>query len=334
MPALIAVVGPTASGKTALAKRIAQEIDGYCISADSRQIYRGMEIGTNAESIDLPSMPGFGVGIIEPEQAYSVAQFQSDVVDFMCLPRHRGKIPVIVGGTGQWVQALVDGWILPTVPPQPTLRAQLQKEYDERGLAPLVQRLQRQMSWATSSVDVRNPRRVIRALERTAMLPARVNGLVTVGLPVPVVLLGIDVPTDALEYRIQQRYVSMFERGWLEEVRTLLRRYPAYFPHGTDSNGTDSTQQAQEGARVPDAFRSIGYQELARHLRAPYEYSSERARQDIVHATAHYVRRQRTWWRRRSDVRWVSGIDEARTILRRSPYASVRALMDASVRVC
>jgi tRNA dimethylallyltransferase len=281
---LLAIVGPTGAGKSALALHLAQRFDGKIINADSRQVYRGMEIGTAQPSAqDRARAPHHLFGFLESDQAFSLALFLRLGQEAIAGVHGSGGLPILVGGTGQYAWALLEGWQTPRVPPNPELRRGLEEEAQRLGPEALHQRLRQADPQAAARVDPRNVRRVVRALEVAAALgtvprPRRKPP------PYRSLALGLTTTTRAELYRrLDQRVEAMLAAGWLGEVRALLERgSPEKLP----------------------AFASAGYRELALHLSG--QLSLAEAVQRVKMAHHRLARRQYAWFKPADPrIRWI-----------------------------
>jgi tRNA dimethylallyltransferase len=273
---VIAIVGPTASGKSALAMRVAERLDGEIVSADSRQVYRGMDIGTAKPTADERArVPHHLIDVADPGERYDVLRYQRDGRAALAEIRARGRVALVVGGTGLYVRALLDGLDLASLPHDPSLRAQLESEDP----ATLHDRLRAIDPDAASRVDPRNRRRLVRYLEVATI----------VGGPVPRVRdrsiaglrIGLRPPRDVLVAAIERRVREMVETGVLEEMRGLVAR------------GVDP--------RLP-SMSAHGYVHWASHLRG--EIDLETAIAHTARDVRAYSRRQMTWFRRDAAIRW------------------------------
>jgi tRNA dimethylallyltransferase len=275
-PPLVLVVGPTAVGKTEIAIQLAELLRGEIVSADSRLFYRGMDIGTAKPGrVEQERVPHHLIDIVNPDQTLSLAAFQQMARDVIADIQRRGKLPLLVGGTGQYVRAVTEGWKPPEVKANPVLRDELEKLKAAKGGVWLHERLRRLDPTAADNIDRRNVRRTIRALE-VILTSGRqfseqrgrretLDRLITIGL---------DRPRPELYARIDARIDTMFEAGLLEEVKGLLDRgYSAELP----------------------AMSAIGYRECVRVVRG--ESSIEQAKVEMRRATRLYVRRQGTWFK-------------------------------------
>ncbi len=287
---VVAIVGPTASGKSAIALELARRLGGEIVNADSRQVYRGMDIGTAKPSLaDRQRVPHHLYDIIEPAETYSLALYRRDARAAFESCWSRGVTPWLVGGTGQYVWGLLEDWQVPEVAPTAALRAELQCMADQQGVAALHQRLAAVDPLAAGRIDARNVRRVIRAIEVHAVTGIPISTWQHKGTPdFTATVFGIEVAPDELRQRIDTRVLAMFEGGFVEEVEALLAR-------GVPADAT--------------AMSSIGYSQVVRFLRG--EIARDEAIALTQRATHQFARRQRQWFR--SDdprITWVRAADE------------------------
>ncbi len=223
-PPLIAIVGPTAVGKTALAVRLAQAVDGEIVSADSRQVYRGMDIGTaKATPQERARVPHHLLDILDPDRSLSLAQFQALAYAAIDDILARGRVPLLVGGTGQYVMAVVEGWQVPHVPPDEDLRAGLYRQAQEEGAEALHARLRALDPAAAERIDPRNVRRLVRALE-VCLTTGRPISIQQQKSPPPyrILMIGLTLPRTDLYRRIDRRVEGMVKAGLEDEVRRLV----------------------------------------------------------------------------------------------------------------
>ncbi|MEU4323109.1 tRNA (adenosine(37)-N6)-dimethylallyltransferase MiaA [Nocardia fluminea] len=283
----IAVVGPTATGKSDLALDLATELGGEIVNIDAMQLYRGMDVGT----AKLPPGQRRGIthhllDVLDVTETATVAAYQSAaravVEDIMA----RGKTPVIVGGSMMYVQALLDEWDFPATDPE--VRARWEALLDEGGVQALHAALRQADPVAAATILPTDGRRMVRALE-VVELTGRpfAASAPTIGTPRwNTAILGVDRETAALDARIETRTVLMFETGLVEEVRALI----------------DVGLREGQTAR-----RAIGYAQVLAYLDG--EYDLDHARERTLIGTRRYVRRQRSWFRRDPRVSWVDGAD-------------------------
>ncbi len=278
---MIAIVGPTASGKSALAIRAALALDGEIVSADSRQVYRGMDIGTDkASPADRRRVPHHLIDVADPGERYDVHRYQREARAALAAVRSRGRLAIMVGGTGLYVRALLDGLDLAALPTDPALRARLEAEAARDGAA-LHERLRAIDPAAAATVDPRNARRVVRYLEVATLLGSVSDRWRRSGA-VPATRIGLAPPRQHLVLAIADRVRRMVDAGVLEETRALLAR------------GVDP--------RLP-SLSAHGYLHWAAHLRGEIDLGSAIAR--TIYDVRAYSRRQMTWFRRDQAIHWV-----------------------------
>src|SRR3990172_8100414 len=225
MNPLIAVIGPTSTGKSALALRLAQRFNGEIVSADSRQVYRYMDIGTakpNREEMSL--VPHHLIDIINPDEDFSLAQYQRLAYQKITDIQRHGKLPFLVGGTGQYLWAVVEGWVIPSVTPDPEFRQRLEGRAAQGETDQLYLELARVDPAAAQRIDGRNVRRVIRALEIARNSGASSRTISKAAPPFYTLLIGLTTERKELYRRIDQRVDNMIEQGLVDEVRVLLEK--------------------------------------------------------------------------------------------------------------
>ncbi|MBL8156211.1 MAG: tRNA (adenosine(37)-N6)-dimethylallyltransferase MiaA [Anaerolineae bacterium] len=273
---LVVLLGPTAVGKTALAMRIAEACGGELIGADSRQIYRHMDIGTAKPTREQQGRVRHHlIDLIDPDVNLSLAQYQKMAVEVIRQLHGEGRLPLLVGGTGQYITAILEGWTVPEIPPNGALRSELEVFAQERGSMALHERLALVDPVAAARIDHRNVRRVIRALE-VCMSAGQPMSQLQQKSPPPyrVLHLGLTLDRAALYERADQRVDEMIHSGLVEEVRGLLKR------------GYDRKLPSMSG---------IGYQQICEHLLDGIEL--EKAIASTKNATHDFIRRQYTWFR-------------------------------------
>ncbi|HAF11923.1 MAG TPA: tRNA (adenosine(37)-N6)-dimethylallyltransferase MiaA [Chloroflexi bacterium] len=277
---VIAIVGPTASGKSALALRAAERAGGEIVSADSRQVYRGMDIGTAKPSLAAQrAVRHHCIDLVDPGELYDAARYQRDARAALADIASRGLTAYLVGGTGLYVRALLDGLALDAAPTDPALRAMLEARAELEGGPALHRELARIDPAAAERVDPRNVRRVVRYLE-VALLAGRVPAERDAKIDCP--RIGLDPPRAWLDARIGARVRRMVDDGVLAETRRLVER------------GLDPGLPSMSGH---------GYVHWAAHLRD--ELTLEAAIAATAKDVRAYSRRQLTWFRRDPDVRWI-----------------------------
>jgi tRNA dimethylallyltransferase len=298
-PPLIVIVGPTAVGKTRLALRLAQEFDGEIVSADSRQVYRGMDIGTAKPTLqERARMPHHLIDVVAPDEPFTLAQYQELAYDAIGDVLDRGKAPFLVGGTGQYVRAVVEGWGIPRVPPNEELRAKLYRQAEIEGEAALHARLREVDPVAAERIDPRNVRRVVRALEVYLETGQPISELQRKKPPPYRILqIGLTMERQELYRRIDERVDGMIEEGLVEEVRGLVER-----GYGYD---------------LP-SMSGLGYQQIGMYLRG--QVSLEEAIQLIKRHTRRFVRHQHNWFRLEDEnIRWFDVLSDS--------YGEIRELV-------
>ena len=288
-PPITAIVGPTASGKTDLALAVARELPVEILVADSRQVYRGMDVGTaKPDAVARAEVPHHLLDLVDPDQQFTVAQWVSAARTLLPEIGARGRRPLVVGGTGLYVAALVDGHDYAAQPWSPQVRARLAAELEADGLAPLVERLRRHDPATAARLDLRNPRRVLRALERAEAGGGEASVRAD-PYPGRVVLIGLARPRAELYRRIDERARWLFERGGLlDEARRLL-----------------------DAGYGPDLgpMTGHGYAEAMHHLAG--EWSLERAIEVTARRTRQYAKRQLSWLGRDPRIAWLALADAA-----------------------
>jgi len=285
-PPLIILLGPTAVGKTEISLQLAERLNGEIISADSRLLYRGMDIGTAKPSLEeRQRVPHHLIDVADPDDAWSLAMFLRAVSETVADIHARGQLPLMVGGTGQYVRAVVEGWEIPAVGPDPRLRGVLEDWAEEIGPEALYERLARLDPAAASRIDSRNLRRIVRALEvilTTGELfsTQRESG----SSPYEVLMLGLKRPRRELYERIDARIQNMFHKGLVEETQKLL---------------------AQGYAPDLPPLSAIGYRQVIQYLNG--EISMDEAHTQMKRLTRRFVRHQANWFKEDDpEIQWFS----------------------------
>ena len=306
---IIAIVGPTATGKTGLGISLAKKFNGEVISVDSRQVYRGMDIGTakvvgewteseieKGGKIDqlfgarrtftVEDVVHWGIDLVNPDEDYSVAQFKKYAEQKISEIVGRGRLPILVGGTGMWLKALIENLDLTSTPSDPKLRQELESQrlgdlyHEYKGLDPE----------GAQTIDRSNKRRVVRALEVTKLTGQPFSKMKSSQEPLYDVLqIGLRVSREELYERINTRVDEMIGNGLVDEVRALRDKY-----------GCDI-----------DAMTGIGYRQVCEFLSGDEKLAD--AIDHIKRDTRHYAKRQMTWFKRVEGVKWIDpeDIDEA-----------------------
>jgi tRNA dimethylallyltransferase len=272
-------------GKTALAVHLAREVNGEIVSADSRQVYRGMDIGTaKATPEEQEQAAHHLVDVVDPGETLGLAQFQESAAAAIAGITARGRVPFLVGGTGQYVMAVVEGWKVPRVPPDETLRRELYRRADEEGAQALYARLRALDPTAADRIDARNVRRVVRALE-VCLVTGEPFSEQQGKSPPPyrILILGLSLPRAELYRRIDVRVEQMMGAGLEEEVRGLVA--------------------AGYGFDLP-AMSGVGYGQFAPYLAG--EATLDEVVAEIKRATRRFVRHQANWFRQGDErIHWL-----------------------------
>ena len=326
---LIVILGPTASGKSEMALRLARKLNGEIVSADSRQIYKKMNVGTakpyisgkwKVESgkwksktlphiLPLPysgggdkeemgkfkpiiinKIPHYLIDIIKPNQNFSVAEYKELAVKIIRDIHSRGKIPILAGGTGLYISSIVDNIEIPRVMPNLKLRKKLEK------IPPtaLLKQLKKLDPVAFDTIDKKNKRRIIRALEVTISTGKPFSAQRAKGAPLFNTLqIGLDIPREKLYKKIDSRVEKMFKLGLIKETKKLVKRYSEKLP----------------------SMSGIGYKETGMYLRG--EITLEKAKELMKFATHNYARRQMTWFRKDERIKWVKNFNQTQKLIKK-----------------
>ena len=281
---LILIVGPTAVGKTELAIQLAEQLNGEIVSADSRLFYRGMDVGTAKPTHEEQARVRHHlIDIADPDEILSLAIFQQKAHEAIDDIYTRNRIPFLVGGTGQYIRAVTDGWNPPEVKPEEKLRDELGRIKEEKGIYWLHERLHSLDPVAAEKIDPRNYRRTIRALEVIMTTGRRFSEQRGQSeSPYHLITVGLTRPRAELYERVDQRIEAMFANGFLDEVRSLLVK--GYSP------------------ALP-TMSAIGYRECIRVVNG--ELNEEQAKAEIRRATRVFVRRQANWFKESDpNIKW------------------------------
>jgi tRNA dimethylallyltransferase len=291
----LALVGPTASGKTEAALQVAEAIGAEILSIDSMLVYRGMDVGTAKPTAEQRArVPHHLLDLVEPSEAFSVAAFQAEAREAVDDVRRRGLRPLLVGGSGLYLRAVVDGLEFPGT--EQAVRDELQREAEALGAERMHGRLSEMDPAAAAKIEPENVRRTVRALEVAAITGRSFSSFAAAWESYPpdrVRAAGIRLTPEQLLGRVDERVQEMLDAGWLDEVEKLVA--------GGFGGWLTSTQ-------------AIGYAELARHLEG--ELSLEDAVGQTVKRTRHLARRQMAWFRRDPRIRWFdAGMGGAMSIV-------------------
>jgi tRNA dimethylallyltransferase len=281
---ILQVVGPTGVGKSRIAVALAGQCDGEIISADSMQVYRGFDIGTDKMTpADMGGMTHYGIDIYEPHEQSSAYRFLQQAWEWCQTIRQRGHLPVICGGTALYMRVMMQG-VFPENPDNENVRMLLQDRLLKEGLEPLHLELMRIDPQYAQRIGPGDERRILRALEiiqNTGMTPTQAfTRNVTPFSSYRFIRIGLNLDRETLYKRIEVRVDRMIDLGLVEETRTLLTRYPRHYP----------------------PFQAVGYKEMVDHLEG--RRTLEETVSLIKQHSRNYAKRQMTWWRKEPDIRW------------------------------
>ncbi len=294
MPRLLVILGATATGKSGLAMRLAEGLEGEIVNADALQVYRGLDIGTAKPTAEMRErVPHHLLDVCEPDERFSAGRFAELAREAIAKIHGRGRPAILVGGSGLYLRALLEG-LSPLPRSDPEVRRALEDEVDRLGLPALYAELERIDPATAARLIPADRQRIVRALEVERLTGRPLSEWIRErpmgAKPLEdVERMGLTLPRSILYDRIADRVGEMMECGWVAEVESLLR----------------------QGVR-PDApaFQAIGYRQLIGFLGG--EWSLEEAVEDITRATRRYAKRQETWFRREREVRWIPA-DEIET---------------------
>ena len=272
---MIVIVGPTAVGKTTSAISLAELIGGEIVSADSRLLYVGMNIGTAKPSYrEMQCVPHHLIDVTTPDKPWSLAQYKIAANNVISDIQQRRNIPVLVGGTGQYVRAIVEGWNIPPIPEDNKIRDELVAYAERHGSMILHEKLMRLDHEAAESIDPRNIRRIIRALEVCITTGKTFSQLRTKTKPnYDIYMIGLTMDRTELYKRIDTRIDKMFAIGWVEEVRGLV-----------DKGYTQDMS----------SMSALGYRDVVSHIHGEIDIAETKRR--IRKASRRLVRRQASWF--------------------------------------
>ncbi|MFH1896637.1 MAG: tRNA (adenosine(37)-N6)-dimethylallyltransferase MiaA [Candidatus Desantisbacteria bacterium] len=297
LKSLIIIAGPTGVGKTAVAHQLALEMNGEIVSADSRQIYRYLDIGTAKPSLNFRGqIPYHLIDIVNPDEDFSVADFKQQAEGIIDQLHLQGKLPFLVGGTGLYIKSIVSG-LFPSPPPDLAFRQQLQEEASLLGTNHLHQRLSAIDQTAASKISNNDLRRIIRALEvyqQTGKPISCLQQLATTHKDYHLIMICLNQDRQQLYSQISLRVDRMIETGWVEEVRGLLEK--GYSPN-----------------LIP--MEALGYQQIIKHLQGIYTLAE--AIDMIKQSSCQFAKRQLTWFRADSRYVWLEpdNMEEIRKVM-------------------
>ena len=277
-PKLIVILGPTASGKSELAVKLAKKFNGEIVSADSRQIYRGMDIGTGKiTKKEMKGVPHYLLNVASPKRRFTVVQYKKLALKAINKILKKGKLPILCGGTGFYIQAVVDGLVMPEVPPDWRLRKELEKKTVEE----LFNQLKKLDPQRARTIEPENKRRLIRALEIVKKI-GRVPILRKESLVYPVLMIGIKKSPEELKRLIKKRFLKWLKRGLILEVMNLKK------------SGLSWKKIEEFG---------IHYRIIAKYLEKKIE--ANQMIENSLKELKNYARRQLTWFKPDKRIHWT-----------------------------
>lgn len=287
---LIVILGPTASGKTDLSVKLAKKYDGEIISADSRQIYKEMDVGTaKITQKEMFGIPHHLIDIVKPDKTITLSQYKQKAVKIIKDIQSRGKIPFFVGGTGLYIQAVVENLFIPKIKPDENLRKTLEQKTNTQ----LLKQLKKLDPQTTAIIDPKNKRRIIRALEVSILSGKPFSFLRTKGRPIfDTIQIGINVSRGILYKRINQRVEQQVKSGLIEEVKKLGAKYGWNFP----------------------SMSGIGYKEFK--LFIENNATLKKSKNLLKQNTRNYAKRQMTWFKKNKTIHWIKNEKEAKKLIK------------------
>ena len=298
MQKVIVICGPTASGKTSLSIELAKKINGEIVSADSMQIYDEMQIGTaKPDEEEMQGIKHYLIGNVAPTKRYSVSEYKTDAIQAIEEIIQKGKMPIIVGGTGLYVNSLIYGIDYPEIETDLEYRAELEKTAEEKGLEYLYNKALEIDKEAMKNISPNDQKRILRVLEiyketgktKTQLeIESRKNGI-----PYDYKVFALNMPREILYERINRRVDIMIEKGLIEEVKKLYEKY---------------------GEKLTTSMQGIGYKEVVEYLNG--NCTKEEMIEKIKMETRRYAKRQLTWFRKNKQTIWLNGLDDIQNNLK------------------
>jgi tRNA dimethylallyltransferase len=287
---IVVILGPTASGKTELAIKLAKKFDGEIVSADSRQVYKGLDIGTaKPTKKEMKGIPHHLLDVANPKRKFTVAQYRKLALKAIEKIQEKNKIPFLVGGTGFYIQAVVDGIIIPEVPPDWKLRKKLEKK-SPKELYKILKKLDPERA---KTIEKENPRRLIRAIEICKKI-GKVPPLKFNPLPYPVLMIGIKRPKKELKKRIKKRFFEWLKQGLIKEVVNLKKLGLSF-------------------KRIEDF--GIHYKVIARYLQN--KIGKKEMIENSIREIQNYAKRQMTWFKREKKIKWIRNYRGAEKLVKK-----------------
>jgi tRNA dimethylallyltransferase len=290
LPKLVVILGQTATGKTALSIKLAKKFNGEIISADSRQVYKGMNIGTGkVTKKEMRGIPHYLLDVANPKRRFTVTQYRKLAIKAIKKIHQKGKNPFLVGGTGFYIQAIVDGMVIPEVKPDWKLRKRLEKKSTEE----LYEILKKLDPRRIRTIEKENPRRLIRAIEIVLKTKRPVPILKFQPLPYPVLIIGIKKTLKELKKLIKNRLLKRLKRGMVAEVRRLRKEGLSW--------------------RRLEEF-GLEYRFIAQYLQKKINYYE--MTEKIQKESKKFTKRQITWFKRDKRIKWIKNYQEVRTLIK------------------
>jgi len=307
MKKLIVILGPTASGKSELAVKLAKKFNGEIVSADSRQVYKGMDIGTGKiTKKEMQGIPHYLLDVASPKRRFTVSQYRKLVLKTINKIFKKGKIPILCGGTGFYIQAVVDGIVIPEVPPDWKLRKKLEKKSVEE-LYKILKKLDPKRA---KTIESKNPRRLIRAIEIILKTKRPVPALKKNPLPYPVLLISIRKGKKELSSLIRERLLRRLKRGMIAEVKKLKKSSLSW--KRLEEFGLEYRFVAQY---LQKKLKSKEDKSSSSSLAVAQEY--DEMVNLIQKEIEHFAKRQMTWFKRDKRINWVKNYNKAEKIIKK-----------------
>jgi tRNA dimethylallyltransferase len=289
-PKLIVILGPTASGKTELAVKLAQNFNGEIVNADSRQVYKGMDIGTaKPTKKEMRGVPHHLLNVASPKRKFTVAQYRKLALKAIEKIQKRGKIPFLVGGTWFYIRAIVDGLVIPEVPPDWKLRKELEKK-TQKELYKILKKLDPERA---KTIEKENKRRLIRAIEICKKI-GKVPPLRFSPLPYLVLMIGIKRAKKELMERIRKRFFEWLKRGLILEVIKLQKMGVSF-------------------KRIEEF--GMHYREIAKYLRG--KISEKEMIENSIKEIQNYAKKQMNWFKKDKRIKWIRNYKEAKELIKK-----------------
>lgn len=297
-PKVIVICGPTASGKTALSIELAKKMDGEIVSADSMQIYKDMDIGSaKPTKEEMDGIKHYLLDFVSPEDRYSVADYKKDATLAINEIIQKGKTPIVVGGTGLYIDSLIYNIDYPEIEFDEEYRKSLEKRAEEEGLQKLYEEAKQIDEQAMKSISQNDQKRILRVLElyhqtgktKTEQeIESRKNEV-----PYDYYVFALNMDREKLYDRINKRVDIMVEQGLIEEVESIIKKYSSY----------------------PTAMQALGYKEIKEYLNR--DTTKEEAIETVKQETRRYAKRQLTWFRKNKQTIWLDALDKKEENIRK-----------------